>query len=432
MRPLQDVLTPECRLEPYWWRAAPHGREPAGTLPSSADVAIVGSGITGLTAAIHLARAGRSVIVFDAAEPGYGASTRNAGYVGRTLKHTFGELLESFGSDHALRVYRELMQAFRSVKETIDTFGIDCFYRPQGRFLMATSPAMYEALLREFDLRARHLGEPFSPVSRKDQSAEIGSDLYHGGVKIDDLAGLHPGLYHKGLLANALSLGAVVQGFTPVTAIARNGSRFELSTPAGSLEARDVLVATNGYTGTLIPWLNKRLIPFDAYMMTTERVDPALIAKLLPTDRTYIDWNFNVDFIRRTPDDPGRINFGGLTGRRVSNLPLMARRLHKRLTRIFPALAETRIDNVWTGRCAGTFDLYPHMGIHNGIHYALGYCFAGVPMGTWFGIRSAQKILGSNEPASVFAERPFPSHPLYWGNPWFVPLVISFLSRNDR
>ncbi|MGH6873991.1 MAG: NAD(P)/FAD-dependent oxidoreductase, partial [Aestuariivirgaceae bacterium] len=298
MQRRQDVLSEECRLEPYWWRAAPHRPEPRGSLPRSADVAIIGSGITGLTAALHLARAGRSVIVFDAAEPGYGASTRNAGYVGRTLKHTFGELLESAGLDHALRVYRELMQAFRSVKETIDTFHIDCFYRPQGRFLMATSPVMYEALLREFDLRAKHLGEPFSPISRKDQSAEIASDLYHGGVRIDDLAGLHPGLYHKGLLANALSLGVAVKGFTPVTAIARDASRFELSTPAGNVAARDVLVATNGYTGTLIPWLNKRVIPFDAYMMTTESIDPALIAKLLPTDRTYIDWNFNVDFIR--------------------------------------------------------------------------------------------------------------------------------------
>jgi glycine/D-amino acid oxidase-like deaminating enzyme len=111
----QDILTPECRLEPYWWRAAPHRSEPTGSLPRSADVAIIGSGITGLTAALHLAHGGRSVIVLDAAEPGYGASTRNAGYVGRTLKHTFGELLQSFGLAHAQRVYNELMQAFRSV-----------------------------------------------------------------------------------------------------------------------------------------------------------------------------------------------------------------------------------------------------------------------------------------------------------------------------
>ncbi len=129
--------------------------------PDTVDVAIVGSGITGLTAALHLIEAGRSVTVFDAREPGYGASTRNAGYVGRTLKHTFGEIVETAGLQQAIRVYRELMQAFLSVGEAVANWEIDCRFRQQGRFLMATSPAMYEAMLREFDLRRKHLGEVF-------------------------------------------------------------------------------------------------------------------------------------------------------------------------------------------------------------------------------------------------------------------------------
>jgi glycine/D-amino acid oxidase-like deaminating enzyme len=427
-----SVLTPDCRLEPYWWRAAPHKREKAGALPSSADVAIVGSGITGLVAAIHLARAGRSVVVLDAQEPGRGASSRNAGYVGRTLKHTFGEIMASHGLGYAIRVYRELMEAFRSVAETVQSLNIDCCYRHQGRFLMATSAAMYETMLHEFDLRAKHLGEPFDPVKQSEQGSEIGTSLYHGGVRIEDHAGLHPGLYHQGLLTNAVALGVAVQGFTPVTRIAGDQGRFRIATSVGDLNARDVLVATNGYTGDLIPWLKRRVIPFDAYMIATEPLDPALVSRLLPTDRTYIDWNFNVDFIRRAPDDPSRIIFGGLTGGRVTNLKAMAHRLHGRLTRIFAALGSARIDHVWTGRCAGTFDLYPHLGVHEGVHYALGYCFAGVPMGTWFGMKAARRILGSPEGDTVFSERPLTSHPLYWGNPWFVPLAIKYLSRHDQ
>jgi glycine/D-amino acid oxidase-like deaminating enzyme len=426
-----DVFTENCRFEPYWWRAAPHEQLATGVPPGMVDVAIVGSGITGLTAAHHLIEAGRSVAVFDAREPGYGASTRNAGYVGRTLKHTFGEIVETAGLQQAIRVYRELMQAFLSVGEAVANWEIDCRFRQQGRFLMATSPAMYEAMLREFELRRKHLGESFSPVSRGEQRMEIDTDLYHGGVRIEDHAGLHPGLYHLGLLSKARAAGVVVLGFTPVSAIAGNPGRFELQTPTGSTQARDVLIATNGYTGDLLPWLKKRIIPFDAYVTTTEQLDPGLVAKLLPADRTYIDWNFNVDYIRRAPDDPSRIVFGGLTGERVKDLRAMAKRLHARLHRIFPALKSARIDNVWTGRCAGTLDLYPHIGTHAGIHYALGYCFAGVPMGTWFGRKSAERIIGKMAEPSVFAERPLPSHPLYWGDPWFVPWAIRLLSRHD-
>ena len=426
-----DIFTENCRLEPYWWRAAPHERLPAGTPPETVDVAIVGSGITGLTTALHLVEAGRSVVVFDAKEPGYGASTRNAGYVGRTLKHTFGDIVEAAGLNQAIRVYRELMQAFRSVSEAVAKWNIDCHYRKQGRFLMATSPAMYEAMLREFELRRKHLGEPFSPVGRGEQRAEIDTDLYRGGVRIEDHAGLHPGLYHLGLLGNARVLGVLVLGFTHVSAITGSPGSFEVKTSSGHTRARDVLIATNGYTGDLLPWLKRRVIPFDAYVTTTEQLDPALVAKLLPTDRTYIDWNFNVDYIRRAPDDPSRIIFGGLTGERVQDLRAIAQRLHARLHRIFPSLKRARIDNVWTGRCAGTLDLYPHLGTYQGLHYALGYCFAGVPMGTWFGRKSAERILGKTAEPSVFAERPLPSHPLYWGNPWFVPWAIRILSRHD-
>ena len=328
------VLTPDCRFEPYWWRAAPHEPEKAGILPPSADVAIIGSGITGLVAAIYLARAGRSVVVLDAREPGYGASSRNAGYIGRTLKHTFGEIIASHGLDHAVRVYREVMLAFQSVAETVRSLKIDCCYRPQGRFLMATSPAMYKAMLHEFAMREKYLCEQFVPIARSEQGSEIGTDLYHGGVRIEDHAGLHPGLYHRGLLTNSVALGVAVRGFTPATAITGTQGQIRVATPVGDLNARDVLIATNGYTGDLVPWLKRRVIPFDAYMIATESLDSGLVARLLPSDRTYIDWNFNVDFIRRAPDDSSRILFGGLTGRRVSDLRAMARSLHGRLTRI--------------------------------------------------------------------------------------------------
>ena len=424
------TIVPAASQDPYWWRAAPRQPAAARSVPKGADVVIVGSGFTGTVAALNLARAGRHVLVLDRGEPGVGASTRNAGYVGRTLKHSFGAILESEGLARAVQVYREMRQAFDCVLETVEAEGIDCRLKHQGRFVMAVTPSQHDAIARELTLRKTHLGEDFAMIGKSEQGAEIDSERYCGGAIIPDHAGLHPGLYHQGLLERARSAGADIRGQTGVTGIAGDAGRFEVSTPHGAVLARDVLIATNGYTGGVMPYLDRRVIPFDGYMIATEPLPDELAAKLLPGGRTCIDWNFNVDFVRRAPDDPRRILFGGLTGARA-DLPTMAERLKVRLTRIFPVLKEVRIDNVWTGRCAGTFDMYPHLGSHQGVHYALGYCFAGIPMGTWFGIKAAHRILRRNDPPSVFADRPFPTHPLYTGNPWWIRLVLAWLARKD-
>lgn len=425
------VLSEACSFDPYWWRAAPHKEEPAAPPPSSTDVAIIGSGITGLVAALHLARGGRQVTIFEAREPGYGASTRNAGYVGRTLKHGFGELVESHGLPFATQIYGELMEAFLAVKETVESENITCHYRQQGRLLLATSSFMYEAMAREFTLREKHMREPFAMVSRTEQTKEIGTGRYFGGAKIEDHAGLHPGLYHQGLLDAARAAGVTIAALTPVQRIGRDSAGFIVQTSRGRVTARDVIVATNGYSGDAFPWLKRRVMPFDAYQTVSEQMSPDLVRQLLPGDRTFIDWNFNVDWVRRAPGDPTRIVFGGLTGGRNQDLRVMAERLHMRLMRIFPELSDLRFDHVWTGKCGGTFDLYPHIGSHEGIHFAVGYCFAGVPMGTLFGQKLARRILGRKGGESAF-DRPMPSNPLYWGNPWFVPYAINWMSRGDR
>ena len=196
-------------------------------------MAIIGSGITGLVAALHLARGGRQVTVFEAREPGYGASTRNAGYVGRTLKHGFGELIEGHGLPFATRIYGELMEAFLAVKQTVESENIACHYSQQGRLLLATSSAMYEAMAREFSLREKHLREPFAMVSRAEQTKEIGTGRYFGGVKIEDHAGLHPGLYHQGLLDAARAAGVAIAAHTPVLRFGRDGAGFIVHDTAG-------------------------------------------------------------------------------------------------------------------------------------------------------------------------------------------------------
>ncbi len=429
--PVADALDPQVGFEPYWWRDAPLERGAPGPIPARTDVAIVGSGITGLVAAIELARAGRQVTIFEAHEPGHGASTRNAGYVGRSLKQTFGETIQAEGLERAKRIFGEVMEAFVAVRDIVARERIDCFYRQQGRLLLATSPAMYDAMAREYALRAQHLGEPFATVSRAEQRREIATDHYFGGVRVDDHAGLHPGLYHLGLLRAAREAGVAVCAHTPVLGLVRERDATAVVTGLARVLARDVVVATNGYSGAAWPWLQRRMIPFDAYQAVSAPLDAERVRRTLPGDRTFIDWNFDVDWMRRVPGDPSRIQFGGLTGGRNQDLRVVSARLRARLVRIFPELEDLRFDHVWTGRCAGTFDVTPRIGCQDGIHYAGGYCFVGVPMGTMLGGKIARRILGRAGGDSVF-DRPPPTAPFYRGNAWFVPYAIRWMSRHDR
>ena len=209
----------------------------------------------------------------------------------------------------------------------------------------------------------------------------------------------------------------------------RDGSGFTVETARGQVVARDVIMATNGYTDGLLPWLQRRLIPFDAWQMATEELPAGLIDQLLPKDRTYIDCFMNIDAIRRSPDGT-RILYCGKTGER-SDQVTMGRRLSAELRAVFPDLKDVGVSHSWTGRCAATFDLLPHLGTHEGIHYAVGYCFAGLPMGSHFGRLLAQRILAPGSVTSVFADQPFKTVPFYQGNNWFVPWMMRYYDLKE-
>jgi glycine/D-amino acid oxidase-like deaminating enzyme len=426
-----EIFATGFKEEPFWWDAAPRPVLPEKPLPARVDVAIVGSGHTGLVAALTLARAGRSVAVFDAGDAGQGASSRNAGYVGRSLKHSFGEIMERHGQERAVAVYRDMRAAFDWVFTLVEQEQIACNLVRCGRFIGALSPRHYDSMAGEYELRRRHLGEPFDMVTRADQQREFGSDYYCGGAIIPDHGSFHPGLYHLGLLDRVASAGVEIHARTPVTGIRRDGEGFIVASDRGAVAARDVLVAANGYVDGALPWFRRRLVPFHGYIVATEPLASEHIDRILPHARTVIEFTHNIFFMRRSPDGE-RLLFGGYTGGPVPSLKGMATRLHAALLRILPDLAGVRLSHAWTGKCAGTFDLFPHIGVHDGVHYALGYCFAGVPMGSWMGLKAALKIMGAPDAATAFDPLPFRTLPLYTGNPWFVPLVMKYYDWQDR
>jgi glycine/D-amino acid oxidase-like deaminating enzyme len=425
-----DLFTADFAERPHWWDlAAPEPCE-EGDLPPSADVAIVGSGYTALVAALHLARAGRSVLVLEAHDAGHGASRRNAGYLGRTLKRSFTWLEEHHGPEFATRVYRELDAARQWVFALVGELGIQCHIAQGGRFIGATSEAHYKDLARELEAMRRRLSFPYEMIAPADVRRELASDAYMGGAVIPDLGSIHPALYHRALLQAARAAGVRIFTHTPVNALARDGKAVRVTTGRGTIAAREAIAATNGYTPRHLTWLARRVIPFEGFMAATEELAPELMATLIPNGRTVIDSNVNINFIRPAPDSR-KILFGGLTGSRPRDLRDMGRRLHAMVTTLLPDLAGVRVSRVWNGQCAGTFDFLPHIGRHDGLWYALGYNFAGVPMGSYLGLKLAQQILGQAEGATVFGTTPFPTLPFYGGNPWFVPLAMRWFDWKD-
>ena len=425
-----DLFTPDFAEHPHWWDAAAPEPCEEGELPPTADVVIVGSGYTSLVAALHLARAGRSVLVLEAELAGHGASRRNAGYLGRTLKRSFTWLEQHHGAEFATCVYRELDAARQWVYALVAELGIQCHIAQPGRFIGATSEAHYKDLAQELEVMRRRLGYPYEMIAPMDLRRELASDAYMGGAVIPDLGAIHPALYHQGLLKAARAAGVRVFTRTPVTGLARGGKEVKAATARSTVTAREAIVATNGYTPRHMSWLARRVIPFEGFMAATEQLPPALMAKLIPNGRTVIDSNVNINFIRPAPDS-AKILFGGLTGSKPRDLRDMGQRLHAMIGKLLPDLAGVRLSRVWKGQCAGTFDFMPHIGRHGGLWYAMGYNFAGVPMGSYLGHKLAQQILGKEEGASVFGTTPFPTLPFYGGNPWFVPLAMRWFDWKD-
>jgi glycine/D-amino acid oxidase-like deaminating enzyme len=427
-----SILASEFKTDPYWWDAAPRPTLPPTSVPQRVDVAIVGSGFTGLAAALALARAGRDTLVIEAEDPGHGASSRNAGYVGRTLWRKFGRVRGDFGEKRAVSLASAAVEAHRFVVELLEQEQIRCGFVYCGRFIGAYTRRHYDALAEDYELM-RRLGIDIEVemVPRAEQHREAGTDGWHGGMVVSGVGALHPGLYHLGLLDRARAAGARIVANTPVTGIVREGAELRVRTARGDVVARDVVVATNGYTGAATPWFRRRIVPVKAYQIATEPLSPRVLDRVLPTRRTTLDSKNNIYWIRPSPDGT-RIIMGGRTGMEDGGLRTKAEKLHAALASLFPDLADVRVTHCWEGQMAFTFDWLPHVGSEDGIHYAVGYNGAGLPMGTYLGHKAALKVLGKREGETAFDGLGFPTRPFYSGNPWMLPAIVGYQNLRDR
>jgi glycine/D-amino acid oxidase-like deaminating enzyme len=426
-----DRYAADFRATPLWWDEVSRPELPPLELPQQVEVLVIGSGYTGLAAALQTARGGRSTLVVDAEEAGWGCSTRNGGQVSPAFKRGLEDLERVHGRAGALAMLAEGHRAVEFLDEFIATERIDCDWHRGGHFIGAHNPRQYERLARSLESLPPELGEGACVVPRAEQHTEIETDAYHGGVVYPGHGALHPAAYHAGLLSRVTGAGALIAARCRVEQLRSGGDRVRARTSHGEVRARDVVIATNGYTSGATPWLRRRLIPIGSYIIATEVLPRDLAAALLPRRRTVSDTRRVVFYYRLSPDGR-RLLFGGRVAVRESDPRVSAPRLHREMRAIFPQLAGTRISHSWVGFVGYTFDRMPHSGARDRIHYAAGYCGIGIALSSYFGTRIGRRLLGHNLEPSPLERTAFPARPYYFGDPWFLAPALLWYRICDR
>jgi len=400
-------------------------------VPTSTDVLVIGSGYTGLHCALQTAKAGRHTTVIDTHDLGWGCSSRNGGQISGEIKPEYDELNRRYGSAEARALIMEARTALEWLGEFVDQQGIECDYRRCGRFVAAHSPRQFEKLVASARRQIPGLEREQRIVDPREQASEIDSDYYHGGMVIDSHCSLDPAKYQAGLAGLARASGAELISHCEATSIERNAQGFRVSTARGVIQARDLVIATNGYSGSMAPWQRRRVIPIGSYMLATEAMAPERAAKLMPRDRVFSDTRRIVVYFRRSPDGRSLL-FGGRVSVFESDPVKSLPALRQEMLRIFPQLEDVRISHTWMGFVGYTFDTLPHLGKEDGIYYAMGYCGSGICLASYLGNRLGLQLLGPEEGACAFDKPRFQTRPLYSGKPWFLAPSVRYYQLLDR
>ncbi len=402
--------------------SAPH-------LPDSVDVAIVGGGFCGLSAARALAKRGVNVAVFEAETFGWGASSRNGGMVLTGMKLPVPTLIKRYGREAVRNMYAASLDSIDCVERLVREENIDCNFSRCGHLEVACKQSHFDGYEESAALIQREFNHELHIISKSGLRAEIGSAIYFGGMVDEASAGLNPARYVAGLALAAQRAGASLHDHTRVTGIEREinnaALKFRLRTSKGTVAAREVILASGAYTTDATPALRKKIIPIGSYIIATEVLPAGLARELSPRDRMIYDSKHFLYYYRLTPDN--RMLFGGRAAffpETENTVRRSAEILRRGMIDVYPQLRGTKVEFVWGGTLDFTLDVMPHAGKIGDMYFAAGFAGHGVAAATWFGAKLAALICG--DPNDIpFTNIKFPAAPfgLRSGHTWALPLA---------
>jgi glycine/D-amino acid oxidase-like deaminating enzyme len=422
----------------YWLTTVsiPTG-DPARPLPDSVDVAVVGAGFTGLSAARALAKRGVRVAVLEAETFGWGASSRNGGMVLTGLKLPIPTLISRYGAETVRRMYAASLASIDCVEKIVREENIACDFSRSGHLEVAVKQSHFDDYARSAALIRREFDHTLRIIPKNEMRGEIGSDIYFGGLVDETSAGINPARYVAGLAQAAQRAGASLHDHTRVLKIdsqTANGARkFFLQTSRGTLTSREVILASGAYTTNATPALRKKVIPIGSYIIATEILPESLAREVSPRNRMIYDSKHFLYYYRLTPDR--RMLFGGRAAffpENENTVRQSAEILRRGMIHVYPQLRDAKVEYVWGGTLDFTFDVMPHAGKIGEMYFSVGYAGHGVAAATYLGTVLAGVICG--DPNDIpFDGIPFRAAPigLRSGHTWALPLAGAYYKILD-
>lgn len=377
-----------------------------------ADVAIVGAGFTGLSAAIELRARGFSVAVLDRGPVGWGATGRNGGQICTGFSPGMGKLERALGAEAAKACFEMAEESKRLIRERIKAHGIDCDLA-WGYLLCAPKAGQLRGLAEHQEEFQRYGYESTELLDKAALQQRVATNVYQGALRDWGAGHFHPLNYALGLARALREAGGRIFEHSPVVKI-EEGAKPVVRTAKGEVRARFAILGCNAYLDGLVPRIQHRVMPVASYVIATEPLGDARARALVRHDEAVTDANFVVDYFRLTADR--RLLFGGRCSYSGVHPKVLATSIRPRMLSIFPQLADVRIDYAWGGHIGITHNRLPDAGrLGSNIYYTQGYSGQGVALSGLFGKLIAEAVAGDATRFDVFTRikhAPFPGGPL--------------------